>query len=109
MLIFDFREIGNRLLAIRKKCGLTQSEVAEASELSDRTYAEIERGAVNARMETILKICSALQITPNEILTGKTTDCSVRQNELLEQLDKCTEKQKETALELLAVYLKSVK
>ena len=36
MLIFDFREIGNKLLAIRKRAGLTQSEVAEAANLSDR-------------------------------------------------------------------------
>ena len=33
MLIFDFRAIGNKLLAIRKKAGLTQSEVAEAGGL----------------------------------------------------------------------------
>ena len=29
MLVFDFRTIGNKLLSIRKKAGLTQSEVAE--------------------------------------------------------------------------------
>lgn len=29
MLIFDFRTIGNKLLAIRKKAGLTQYEVAK--------------------------------------------------------------------------------
>ena len=40
MLVFDFRAIGNKLLAIRKKAGMTQNEVAEAANLSDRTYAE---------------------------------------------------------------------
>lgn len=29
MLIHDFREIGNRLYAVRKRLGLTQMEVAE--------------------------------------------------------------------------------
>ena len=62
MLIYDFREIGNRLLAFRKKAGLTQIEVAEAAGLSDRTYADIERGSVNMRIETILRICDALHI-----------------------------------------------
>ena len=47
MLLFDMRAIGNKLLAIRKKAGLTQQEVAEAAGLSDRTYADIERGTVN--------------------------------------------------------------
>lgn len=63
MLIYDFRVIGNRLLAFRKKAGLTQIEVAEAAGLSDRTYADIERGSVNMRIETILRICDVLHIT----------------------------------------------
>lgn len=109
MLIFDFISIGNKLLAIRKKAGLTQGEVAEAADISDRTYADIERGTVNMRIETILKICSALQITPDVILTEDKPELSLKQNELLEQLENCTVKQKETALELLSVYLKSVK
>lgn len=109
MLIFDFREIGNKLLAIRKRAGLTQWEVAEAANLSDRTYADIERGTVNMRIETILKICDALQITPDVILTQENHSLSIRQQELFEQLEKCTQKQKETALELLSVYLKSIK
>lgn len=108
MLVFDFRTIGNKLLAIRKKAGLTQSEVAEAANLSARTYADIERGTVNMRIETILKICEALHITPDVILTEDNPNLSAKQADLLNQLDKCTIKQKETALELLSVYLKSL-
>ena len=36
MLIYDFSDIGNKLLAIRKRAGLTQVEVAEAAGLSNR-------------------------------------------------------------------------
>ena len=88
MLIFDFRAIGNKLLAIRKRLGLTQSEVAEAAGISDRTYADIERGAVNMRIESILKICNVLHITPDEIMTQESTSLSVKQNELIEKLIK---------------------
>ena len=109
MLIFDFRTIGNKLLPFRKKAGLTQSEVAEAASLSDRTYADIERGTVNMRIETVLKICEALHITPDEVLTEETPVLSAKQTELFAELDKCTIQQKETALELLAVYLKALK
>lgn len=109
MLVNDFRKIGNKLLAIRKKAGLTQSEVAEAANLSDRTYADIERGTVNMRIETVLKICEALHITPDTVLTEENPVLSVKQNELFAELDKCTVQQRETALELLAVYLKSIK
>lgn len=109
MLIFDFRVIGNNLLAIRKKAGLTQAEVAEAANLSDRTYADIERGTVNMRIETILKICEALKITPDDILTEDTPNFVLKQDMLINELNQCSAHQKETALELLTVYLKSVK
>ncbi len=109
MLIFDFRVIGNKLLAIRKKAGLTQSEVAEEANLSDRTYADIERGTVNMRIETILKICQAMHITPDAVLTEDNPNLSAKQAELIADLDKCTVQQKETALGLLAIYLGSLK
>ena len=54
MLVFEFVKIGNKLHAIRKAKGMTQAEVAEAAGLSDRTYANIERGSVNVRIETLL-------------------------------------------------------
>ena len=66
MLIFDLRTIGTKLLTVRKRMGMTQAEVAEAAGLSDRTYADIERGSVNMRTETILRICNVLHITPDE-------------------------------------------
>lgn len=87
--------------------GMTQSEVAEKAGLSDRTYAEIERGTVNMRIETILRICNVLHITPDEIFTQDEAKASVRQEELLARLDACSPKDKETALRLLEVFLQS--
>lgn len=108
MLIFDFHKIGGKLFSARKRLGLTQMEVAEAAGLSDRAYADIERGTVNMRMETVLRICQALHVSPNEILTEDDTTLALRQNELLERLARCTPRERETALSLLAVYLQSL-
>lgn len=108
MLLFDFHAIGNKLLALRRRCGMTQAEVAEAAGLSDRTYADIERGTVNMRIETILRICEALHITPDEVLTEENGNTDTKQNELLARLNACNPKDKETALRLLDVYLKSL-
>lgn len=108
MLIFDLRTIGNKLLSIRKRMGMTQAEVAEAAGLSDRTYADIERGSVNMRTETILRICNVLHITPDEILTEESTSLAAKQAELIERLNTCNPKDKETALQLLSVYLTSL-
>lgn len=109
MLIFDFNKIGNNLHAHRKRMGLTQSEVAELAGLADRTYADIERGSVNMRLETILRICDVLHVTPDEILTENNPSIAARQNELWERLCACSPKDKETALNLLYVFLQSLR
>ena len=108
MLIFDLQVIGTKLLCIRKRMGMTQAEVAEAAGLSDRTYADIERGAVNMRTETVLKICSVLHITPDEVLTEASTPFTAQQEELWNRLSACNPKDRETALQLLSVYLSSL-
>ena len=108
MLIFDMRTIGNKLLCIRKSAGLTQAEVAELADLSIRTYADIERGTVNMRIETMLRICQALHITPDEILTQSNSIISEQQEDLFERLNSCSPKNRETALNLLTIFLQSI-
>ena len=107
MLISDIREIGNNLLHIRKSAGLTQAEVAERAGLSDRTYADIERGVANMRVETLLRICSVLRITPNDILYRE-EDQDKTCSDILKDVEELPIPQKETALKLLDVYLRSL-
>ena len=108
MLIFDRHIIGNKLLCLRKRKGLTQAEVAEAAGLSDRAYADIERGTVNMRVETMQKICAVLRITPDEILTDEADSITARQEELWARLNTCSLKDRETALGILSLFLKSL-
>ncbi len=108
MLITNLRMIGNNLLKFRKIMGLTQSEVAEKAEISDRTYADIERGSVNLRLETLLKICSALEITPNDILVSS-NESDIDESEIMENLQHVAPSNKSTALQILNIYLNSLK
>lgn len=108
MLISDMHIIGNKLLTFRKQKGLTQAEVAELAEISDRTYADIERGSTNMRMETLVSICKALNITPNQILIDDENSLMIEQEKLFKQLNFCKAKERETALKLLSVYLNSL-
>lgn len=107
MLVYDFRTMGNKLLHFRKKQGKTQIEVAEEAGLSDRTYADIERGKVNMRIETLIKICDVLHITPNDILTEEITYSDNDREMILASLEQCSPRVQATALELLNVYMKS--
>ncbi|MBQ2758373.1 MAG: helix-turn-helix transcriptional regulator [Clostridia bacterium] len=108
MLVFDFTEIGNKLYIFRKKRGLTQADVAELTNLSERTYADIERGKVNMRTETLLRICSALKITPDDVLTKEDDEACENENEIISRLSLCEYNQKKTALKLLNTYLSSL-
>ncbi|MDY3079269.1 MAG: helix-turn-helix transcriptional regulator [Oscillospiraceae bacterium] len=108
MLISDIHNIGSRLFAIRKRSGLTQAEMAEKAGISDRAYAGIERGNVNMKLETLLRICNALHITPDEILTDDNATQAVQQEYLIDRLNNCAPKERDTALRLLSVYLQSL-
>ena len=104
MLIFDKVEIGNRLYMLRKKSGLTQFEVAEAADISPRTYAGIERGEASMRIETALNICNVLKITPNDLFMVE-NESEISLDKLLEQLNACSPYDRGTALALMATYL----
>ncbi len=108
MIVKDIEAMGSKLYAIRKRCGMTQAEAAEAANLSVNTYAEIERGVVNTGVESIMQICRALHVTPNEFLLEDAAQVSSRETDILARLQGCNPKQKETALRILEAYLQSV-
>ena len=108
MLLHDPRVIGERLYRIRKRFGLTQLEVATKAGISEKTYAQFERGTLNVRLETILQICTALHITPDEIIAANPSYASARETEILARLHACNPHDKETALRLLETYLQSL-
>lgn len=108
MLVSNFTKIGNKLLTIRKRLGMTQADVAECAGLSDRTYADIERGTVNMRIDTLLRICKALRVSPDDILIENTVSIVIQQDALIDRLNACSQKDRETALRLLSVFLDSI-
>ena len=81
---------------------------ADISSLPDSFNADIERGTVNMRIETILRICDVLHITPDEILTEDEPHKTMQQDEIWQRLEACSPKDKETALKILSVYLQSL-
>ena len=107
MLIFDKQQIGSRLLAIRKKAGLTQAEVAEKSGMADRTYADIERGEANMRVDTMLRLCKTLNVLPNDIFTvDDEEDFSFEEIQL--RFAALSPGERKTAARLVSVYLQSL-
>lgn len=65
------KDIGKRIATRRKQLGLTQEQVAERTGLSAQFFACVERGIKNVRAESLLRICLALDISADYILTGR--------------------------------------
>lgn len=107
MLIFDQLKIGGKLLEYRNKAGLSQAQAAELAGISDRTYADAERGSSNMRINTLLKICRGLNITPNDILIEEDSS-SYTEDELRNVLSSCSVSEQKAALQLLGVYIDSL-
>jgi len=63
-------EFGSRLLELREKRGLTQSQVAEKLEVSTRAYAFWERKPVALRSEQIAKLADVLEVSA-DVLVGR--------------------------------------
>lgn len=108
MLITDLKTLGNKLYEFRKAAGLTQEAAAEKASVCARTYADIERGTVNMRVWTLLRICKALGITPDDLLTERPVELDKQQMDVMAELQTKDDRVQEKAYDLLSVYLRSI-
>ena len=70
MLDIDYTALGKRIASLRRKRRLTQEQLAEKTELSTNYISHIENSRSIPSLETLMKLCAALEITPNELLLG---------------------------------------
>lgn len=66
------RQIGNRILSRRKQLRMTQEELAEKAGITPQTVSSAELGKKALRPENIIRVCSALDISTDYLLLGKT-------------------------------------
>lgn len=66
----DYKAIGERIRRCRKSKGLTQAQVAELSNISDRYLSNIERAVSIPSTEVIMRLAAALETTPDTFLVG---------------------------------------
>lgn len=64
----DYTAIGKRIQKARKKKRMTQRELAENVDISASHLSNIERGKKPVGLLTLLKICTALNITADSVL-----------------------------------------
>lgn len=89
----DFKKLGVRLRAVREKRKLTQEELAEMIGMSNNFISNIERNYSIPSLETLVKICNALEITPDYVLLDSIyTAKEYLKDDIARMLEKCSEK-----------------
>lgn len=70
-LIFSFPQVKNRLQEFRKARNLSQSELAQALEISRQAVSGFESGKFTPSLEMAFKIAQLLEVTVEEIFLSK--------------------------------------
>jgi transcriptional regulator with XRE-family HTH domain/DNA-directed RNA polymerase subunit RPC12/RpoP len=70
----DQIKIGKFIADCRKKQNLTQSQLAEKLDITDRAVSKWENGRAMPDVSLMLKLCGILKISVNELLSGEVID-----------------------------------
>ncbi len=64
------RKIGERIMTRRRQLRMTQEELADRMDVSTQMISYAEQGRKAIRPENLIKLCAALDISADYILTG---------------------------------------
>lgn len=63
--------VSERIIKVLKERNMTQAEFAKQVGIASSTISEWKKKKTNPTVEKIMDICNVLQITPEQLLTGK--------------------------------------
>ena len=92
----QYKEMGKRISIRRKELKMKQSELAELLEISNNHMSAIENGKQKPSMDTFIKICNCLKISPDYLLLGMMHAYNVPQD-ICDKLHLCSQSDIELA------------
>lgn len=97
---YEFKCTGKMLKSIRASKELSQLELAELCDLSDSHIRNIENGSAHASLDALVKICNALDIPFERLITNTSAEksLSLSQIDIINGLD---EEQQISCIEIL--------
>jgi len=102
----DYKLIGERISALRRSRKWTQEKLAERSDLSNNYISNIENNHSIPSLETLMKICIALEVTPNQLLLGSSAqEKEYLNDDIASLLSQCTPQEKRCALGFIKVMM----
>ena len=102
-MALDYQQIGRRIAARRRALGLRQVQVCERCDINSNYLSNIERAKSIPSLEVFMRICEALEATPDDLLAGTVRrEGGQRWKSTAEKLQGLDEKQLELADRFIA-------
>lgn len=99
----DQIKIGNFISERRKKAGLSQIQLAEKLGITNRAVSKWETGKSLPDSAIMLELCSVLEITVNDLLSGEVIAMNHYSNEMENKLVEMVKEKEQRDRQLLAV------
>lgn len=99
----DYKDLGKRIAKRRRELGLKQYQVSERAGLSDKYISCIETAKSIPSIDVLVRICDALETTPDMLLLGavSNTDSESYELQLIGKLRRLDSAARELAIEML--------
>ncbi len=97
----DQIKIGKFISEKRKELGITQSELAEKLNITDRAISKWENGVCMPDVGTIPELCEILNITINDLFSGEVVNMKENEKKLEENLMEMARQKEEADKRLL--------
>ena len=91
----DYKLFGQRIAEERKKNNFTQEQLAEKIGMSGNYISNIENNYSIPSLETLIKICTALNVTPDFLLLGAVYSSeSYLEGKIAHKIKSCNDKER---------------
>lgn len=104
-----YQSVGRRIRSIRVEKGITQTQLADKAGLSVPSINDIENARTNMWLISFVKICEALDTSPDDILMLDTASkATCYEDEILSLFSNCTPMEKAAILDAAMLMKKSL-
>lgn len=104
-MVIDYKEIGKRMAARRKELGLKQYQLCEMIDVNYKYVSNLETGRSAPSLEVIMRLCEALNVTPDYLLLGADIDGALKNKEITDKVDKLSDEGKKLLSGIIDVLL----
>lgn len=110
---YDRIIVGERIRKKRLLLGMSQDDLAEKIDRAPKYCSDIERGVCGMSIETMISLSSSLDMSIDYMLFGTLSneEKNVMENSetaIIHALSKCNQKQRESALRMLQLFVASM-